>query len=385
MEDIMSKQDRFPQELLSQPPRARWLYFKNKIVAHPRLSEVHQSLRQAVRYASRGRLILVFGPTGVGKTTLRHGIERALIEDLLPELDTDRERIPVAGVSAVAPERGPFDWIDFYTQALISLNEPLVDDKIAYDAFDFGVPGVRLDERGQVVIQSKAHGRNLRRALENCLRHRRPTAFIIDDAHHLQSVASGRRLRDQMDAIKSLAERSGTVHVLIGTYELMNLTNLSDQLSRRSRHIPFGRYRVDCEQDVHDFKAVLKTLQQHLPVPEEPDLVSQWEYFYEYSAGCVGILKIWLCDALAEALEKGQKTLTRPCLGRNAMAPDRLMTVVREIIEGERKLEEQAGQRGQIRAALGLDRDTLPTEVVATAPKRSRAGERKPVRDPIGG
>jgi energy-coupling factor transporter ATP-binding protein EcfA2 len=382
----MSKQDRFPQELLGQPPKARWLYFKNKIVAHPRLSEVHQSLRQAVRYASQGQLILVFGPTGVGKTTLRHGIERALTEDLLPELDADRERIPVASVSAVAPERGPFDWVDFYMQALISLNEPLVDDKIAYDgSLDFGVPGVRLDERRQIVIQPKTHSRNLRRALENCLRQRRPIAFIIDDAHHLQSVASGRRLRDQMDAIKCLAERSDTVHVLIGTYELMNLTNLSDQLSRRSRHIPFGRYRVDCEQDVHDFKAVLKTLQQHLPVPEEPNLVGQWEYFYEHSAGCVGILKIWLRDALAEALEKEQKTLTRTCLSRNAMAPDRLMTVVREIIEGERKLEEQAGQRSQIRAALGLDRDPPPTEGSVPAPKRSRVGERKPVRDPIGG
>jgi energy-coupling factor transporter ATP-binding protein EcfA2 len=382
----MSKQDRFPEELLSQPPKARWRYFEGKIVAHPRLAEVHRSLRQAIQYATSGRLILVFGPTGVGKTTLRHGIERALIDELLPELDTDRGRIPVASVTAIAPERGPFDWIDFYTRALINLNEPLVDDKIAYDdEIDFGVPGVRRDDRGQVVIQSRANVRTLRRALESCLCHRRPAAFIIDDAQHLQKIASGRRLRDQMDAIKSLADRSDTLHVLIGTYELMNLTNLSDQLSRRSRHVHFARYQVDCDQDVHDFKAVLKTFQQHLPLPEQPDLVGNWEYFYEYSAGCVGILKIWLCDALADALDNEQKTLTRTYLNRHAMSPDRLMNVVRETIEGERKLEEQAGQRTQIRAALGLDRGRVSTAVVTPAPKRGRVGERKPVRDPIGG
>lgn len=382
----MSNQDRLPSEVLTQPRRARWLYFYHKIVAHPRLVEIDRDLRQAIRYATPGRLILVFGPTGVGKTTLRRGIERALIDELLPELGIDRGRIPVASVGAVAPEWGHFDWIDFYTRALISLNEPLIDAKIRYDdELDFSLPGARRNEQGQVVIRSKADVRTLRRALESCLRHRRPAAFIIDDAHHLQKIASGRRLRDQMDAIKSLAERSDTVHVLIGTYELMNLTNLSDQLSRRSYHIPFARYRADCDQDVQAFKAVLKTFQQHLPLPEEPDLVGHWDYFYEHSAGCVGILKVWLCDALADTLESEQKTLTQASLRRHAMTPDRLMNVVREIIEGERKLEEQAGQRSQIRAALSLDRGPLSTEVVTPPPKRGRVGERKPVRDPIGG
>ena len=43
--------------------------------------------------------------------------------------------------------------------------------------------------------------------------------------------------------IKSTASRAQTVHVLIGTYELLAFRNLSGQLSRRSVDLHFSRYR----------------------------------------------------------------------------------------------------------------------------------------------
>jgi hypothetical protein len=227
--------------------------------------------------------------------------------------------------------------------------------------------------------------------LEHALRYRRPAAFIIDEAQHLQKIAGGRRLRDQMDAIKSLANRSHTVHVLVGTYDLLNLTNLSDQLSRRSYHIPFSRYRVDCEADIKAFKEVLQTFQHHLPLSQPPDLAKQWDYFYERSAGCVGILKAWLRDALADALENNQPTLTNKYLDRHTMSPDRLLNVVREIIEGEKKLAELESQQAQIRQVLGLAPTSRPKETAwagkATHPKagNGRVGDRQPTRDPVGG
>jgi energy-coupling factor transporter ATP-binding protein EcfA2 len=383
----MSTPGKFPTDLLSQPIQARWTYFQQKIVAHPRLMAVHQSLMQAIRYATNGRLILVFGPTGVGKTTLRRGIERALIEVLLSALAQDPGRIPVASLEAVSPERGQFDWQDFYTRALIALNEPLIQHKLAPgNELAWDAAGVQCNEHGQLVMSSKLTVGKLRRALESCLRHRRPAAFIIDEAQHLQKIAGGRRLRDQMDAIKSLAERSGTVHVLIGTYELLNLTNLSDQLSRRSYPIPFSRYRADEEADRKAFKGVIRTFQDHLPLPESPDLVGQWDYLYEYAAGCVGILKVWLCDALAAALERGEKTITHQQLKRHAMSPDRLMNIIREMREGERKMAEGEGQRSQIRQALGLEPKPPSNQPTTTSkPRSGPVATRKPKRDPIGG
>lgn len=371
----MSNHDHFPTKLLTQSNQARWRYFYHKIVAHHRLVELDAELQQAIHYATQGRIILVFGPTGVGKTTLRHGIERALQEQWQRNPDQDRSRIPLASVEAVAPEQGNFDWHDFYQRALHSLNEPMIDHKVV-DA--------RLID-GQLISQVKPNLRSLRQALEQCLHHRRSAAFIIDDAHHLQKIAGSRRLQDQMDAIKSLANRSQTVLVLIGTYELLNLTNLNDQLSHRSYHLAFSRYQPNSEVDVYAFKAVLKTFQQHLPLVQPPDLVKRWDYFYENSAGCVGILKLWLCNSLAAALEQEQQELTDRVLQRCALSTDRLLNIVREITDGEHKLAALGDQRPHIRASLGLVPKPVKPEGAPQSHQNLRIGERRPHRDPVGG
>ena len=51
-------------------------------------------------------------------------------------------------------------------------------------------------------MRSRAAAPDLRRAVEYCVRHRRPAAILVDEAQHLKKIASGRRLLDQLDTIK---------------------------------------------------------------------------------------------------------------------------------------------------------------------------------------
>ncbi len=60
----------FPHDLLEQPVEVRRRYFETKVVAHQRLKEVYEALLHAIRYPAGTSLILIVGPTGVGKTTL---------------------------------------------------------------------------------------------------------------------------------------------------------------------------------------------------------------------------------------------------------------------------------------------------------------------------
>jgi hypothetical protein len=71
--------------------------------------------------------MMVLGPTGVGKTTLRMRTERILIEHLRPELETNRWRIPVAGLEAIAPDSGSFCWRSYFKRLLEGLSDPLAD------------------------------------------------------------------------------------------------------------------------------------------------------------------------------------------------------------------------------------------------------------------
>ena len=97
--------------------------------------------------------------------------------------------------------------------------------------------------------------------------------------------------------------------VLIGTYELQSLRNLSGQLSRRSRHLHFSRYGTSGE-DLKVFRSIIYNLQLHLPVARTPNLIKHWEYLYARSIGCTGILKDWLVRCLAAAIADKSQTIT---------------------------------------------------------------------------
>src|SRR6266478_10195950 len=88
----------FPRDLLTQPIASRLRYFETKVVAHQRLKEVHATLLHAIRHPAGASLILVCGPTGVGKTTLRQRIERQFLEDATTDPSLLPGHIPVVAM-----------------------------------------------------------------------------------------------------------------------------------------------------------------------------------------------------------------------------------------------------------------------------------------------
>lgn len=357
--------------------------FRDFTLAHPQLVEAKEKLMAAIQDSPSNSLVMVFGPTGVGKTTLLAKIEQFLTQSVLSSLQADRARIPVVSVEAVAPESGNFSWRDQFKRTLLRMEEPLVDCKLPQP-----VPETRGNDLS-ARLTAKASGAEYRYAVEQALRYRRPLAVLIDEAQHLVKLTSGRKLLDQLDVVKSIANLTGTIHVLFGTYDLLAFHNLNGQLSRRSAEIHFRRYRSDQEEDRNSFINTVHSFAQRLPFPDPPDLAADWEYLYERSVGCVGILKDWLVRALAQALSRGTKTLTRHELESCALSVSQCERMLSEAIEGELRLRETADERRRLRARLSLTSDT-PGQVRLSGgaglnPRRQvRPGQRRPVRDEVG-
>jgi hypothetical protein len=358
---------RFPPTLLEATPAERIAYFKAYTVAHPRLVETDRHLASVLAEPAGAALVLVYGPTGVGKTTLLSHTRRRLTEGLLPTLLADPGRLPVVAVEAIAPDARAFNWKDYYLRALLAIDEPLIAHKRA-PSWRFGretaAPALRL-------------------ALEQALAQRRPVAFLVDEAQHLAKAGSGRRLQDQLDCLKSLANVTGVVHVLFGTYDLLSFRNLSGQLGRRSTEIHLPRYRRECEADVLAFRRVLRTFQRHLPLSEEPDLLAEWEYCYERSIGCVGTLKDWLTRCLVAAIREGAPTLTRAHLEAHSYAATQALAMVTEASRGEAELDrEEHGARERLRGFLGEPASAGTPRIGRKGPRA--VGRRSPQRDPVG-
>ena len=389
---------KFVTDLLKKSNAERLRAFEGYTTKHPLLMQTYEELRCTIRDSSPGSIIYTYGPPGVGKTTLLKRIEEHLKGAMLAELSKNPGLLPVIRVRAPTPMSGNFDWLDFLKRLLIALEEPLVDRKIDMERWQ------RLDSsttnnsrtNRKLISEDRPGMRPLRFAYEQTLRHRRPIAVLIDDAQHLGILSSGRKMLNQLNIIKSISDESLVTHILCGTYEIIPFRNLSGQLSRRSINIHFGRYNAEDQAQRQEFINVLYTFQEHLPLPEVPDLVAKWDYFYERSIGCIGVLKDWLIRSLSLALESNSHSLPFKIVERRALSVSQCSSMLREAIAGEKESEEREDARVLLRKTMGLPAEdiTLNREFLvasdlskkAASPAKfgQRVGTRKPVRDSIG-
>jgi len=281
---------------------------------------------------------------------------RTITLEMLPLLEQDRERIPLLSIVPRPPLSSSFSWKDFFQRGLLAFDEPLIDHKIAFDTED--EEGHSIEPR---IKRKPPEGTKdaLRQSFETAAKRRRPVAIFIDEAQHLGKVSSV-QLQNQLDCIKSLADDTGTIIILIGTYELLPLRNLSAQLIGRSLDIHFPRYR-STEKEVSQFKNVLRTFQDALPFVEETDLLlKHWEFCYQRSIGCVGNLRLMLVRAVRAALWSDAKTVRWSDLKTHAFSEAESYAMMREAYEGEKELASKPKQHADLLKMLGLSPQNKP-------------------------
>jgi hypothetical protein len=366
------------------------------------IKEVRDKILWAIEDSTPGSLIICCGPPGVGKTTVMKEIVVELTKRRLIELEQDPGLLAVASLHLMAPQTGNFDWKKHYFKPLlVSMEEPLVDKKI-----DMSPWAPHHGTNMRLIANRRTDGELYREAVENALHHRQPTAVLIDDAQHVGVISSSRRQLDQTNTFKSVADRTKVTHVLFATYEFVPFRNLNGQVSRRSLDIHFPRYlAIDKTQRTYFINAIY-TFQRWLPLPIMPEFVKadstcpDWDFFYEHSLGCIGVLKDWLTRACSLALRLNKETITREHLEKCALSVSSLTQLLAEITAGESEMEESINLRTLLRGNLGLDgdrrRQSSPVQTPDSNPASDpiqdsnnskpnrqgrRPGKRNPVRD----
>ncbi len=366
-------------ENLSVENQEKLDHFKDYAVSHSQLAKVDKELMRAIREPAGFAHVLVYGPSGVGKTTMIRQITRRLnamppSQSAAPSVTYSKENLPALPLLLLETRRtdgGAFNRADYYRTALKLLGESFYERRML----------VNIDS--EQVWEKKGRGRTkaaqfndspeLRHALEDAMSRRGVQAVILDEAQHLMKLGSGSsagKLLDQLDWIKSMTNVTGVVHILIGTYELLSFRNLSGQASRRGLDLHFPRYLFQHEPDRQDFQGVLLALLKQVPLSVEMEMLMQhWVYFYERSIGCVGVLKDWLIRAVAAALYDGSEALTLEYLQDHALSLAQCERMALDATEGEQELRYAESRREPLWRLLqaGMDASAIPAPVERSA------------------
>lgn len=119
-----------PEEASTLPNPLKRLYFNRLVIEHPRMAEILKKLSKMTLPESGFDIVLLIGPTGVGKTEILKEIIKGIQRECKDEMMADPGFIPVIGIEI--PEPGPrqFAWSALYTALLAQLNDPLINQKV---------------------------------------------------------------------------------------------------------------------------------------------------------------------------------------------------------------------------------------------------------------
>lgn len=384
---MKSKKSAVPKEIMAASVEERIGYFEKYGVSHTNIASAFEKTMDAIHSARGPRVIIVAGPTGVGKSRLVSRIYRTILEENQQAMIDEPDLIPVLSGNAIAPHGLLFSFKEFYTRLLNRADEPLVDRKLLIPRQHHmfaDLPAAAYSESATVDV--------LRRSVEVCMKRRRTKVLIIDEAHHMLMVNKRDRLEFQFEAIKSLSLETQATIVLVGTYKLLDIRDQSGQLVRRSEIVHFPRYDMRVKTDRTHFLSALAALASHLPIENGFDVTAHGDEIYQKCGGCIGVLKEWLTRALQQYFHKKEKSFSWEFVKQYAMSNRAMKTIIEEAMIGEEKQIDISGDELAKLLRTGI---SPQMEASGQAPAVSGSGTKKkpahgvgtraPRRDPTGG
>src|SRR5437868_3928509 len=155
-------------------------------VKQPHLEAVDRLLTQAIEEHAGYSHLWVYGPSGVGKSTVTRSVTSRFVTEEL-----NRAIVPVVWVEARPSDTGVYARLDYYRQVLSRLREhAAVRDRLM---------NLALETRPSRKMVDAAEWLDMREAVEYALERLQVKAVVIDEAQHLLQVTTPLRPLDQLN------------------------------------------------------------------------------------------------------------------------------------------------------------------------------------------
>lgn len=302
------------------------------VVKHPVFADVEAALLEHLELAEKDSILVIVGPSGVGKTTLIEYV-RQILEPYCDRDGGSRYLSPPVVASAPVAKGIPFPWKVMYRELLDAMGEVGSTDKVSLDSrqADSGRRSTRSLHNRSVSVDE------LGGVVESALNDRKPPAVVIDECQHIGASPTGRVKASNLDVIKQHRANVDVPIILVGTYEAEDMLRYSGQISRRVELVRFEPYYPD-KSGVKVFQDIVAHIVEKAEIPIAFNIDRHaWDLHWG-ACGCVGILSSWLYRAAYRAHKAGSPTLTLDQLWAARSNTDDIRAIAAEISrhDGER-------------------------------------------------
>ncbi len=239
---------------------------------------------EALLYQKESSIVILAGPTGVGKTTALRTIVRRIIREKASEL-RDPAILPVGYAEVPMSGDRRTRWRDTLRDVLHSLHAQLRARRLKPDKH-----AIKVTPADQAFFD-----------LEATIIARRPYVIILDEYHNLVWGKGDEAEEAALVRLRSLANRSGCKFLLVGTVKVLRGLDSNPETGRRTELVAFERYRANDAADLDSFKEVVEVFERDLGDRLKFRPSTDLAYAYHSCAGCVGILADWFAAAAARA------------------------------------------------------------------------------------
>jgi len=227
--------------------------FRTLKVKHPRLREIEQFLQQAISGHRSYTLLDLYGVSGVGKSTAI-----SEVTSLVRAAETNQAIFPVVIVQASPEDVGSAARLDYYQQILAQLQH--------YPAIRDRTKNLPLYINPRKKSNDPAEWLEIRNAVEYAFTLLQVKVVFVDEAQHLLATDGLRKPTAQLDWLKTLANKTNVLHVLVGNFDLYECCHINAQAVRRMRDHPFPRYHLDDKNECEEFTGALQSLLEQVPL-----------------------------------------------------------------------------------------------------------------------
>jgi Cdc6-like AAA superfamily ATPase len=337
------------------------------LIMHQRFQQQALRLRHAIERPGSGRIVFLIGPTGAGKTTMRHTVMRSVVGS--PE-HWGTGKIPVVEVLAMLPNGAYFS-----SRALVEslLRELFVPD-LGWLCPPGDVESPALRQIREEIAESRVRWQECPHpqisetrsweALLTMPQHRSLQWIIIDQAAALCTNHRNTDPADHILNLMSVAEKANINILLSGVQSAAALWAERPEIRRRSDIIWVPPYSYLRKEDRDPYLQLLRTLGSKYKYSKRTLLFDMAADLVAASAGIFGILQKILEDASIKATCAGHDQITKSDVEDSFYGARDMAKLHQDVAEFEQVMK--AGSTKE-QAAVIAERWNLPKARVKVA------------------